>query len=331
MRYINRRYFENLKEDPNAIWQYLDCIEKIAYHQFQDSSLLMEEVFCDDVNICLWESQGELKLLRNYIKHTNRYFDRIWVSDIENPIGYIKENLDNGFLVGINTYFYDIPNFNWYKNERYRESVHVCMIVGYDESGFLLADVPELMKTEYLQNEQTTIILYDDMRQYLDKQCRILTFREKANTFSICENVDDLLCKIINEYSAEPCLQDGKIVWKGREAYERMLYLIQNNDPRLLEMDFYHGDYLSFIISGRHDILRRNIIKKYGENNETKEVLETLKTCQIKWKILAYRILKDNQRLGIYIPIANDIYDIYESEERLIENLKDFVIKRSEV
>ena len=71
MNYINRKYFESREQNPNAIWPYLNCMEKIAYHQFQDSSLIMEEVFCDDVNICLLEEQDRLYLVRNNIKQSD--------------------------------------------------------------------------------------------------------------------------------------------------------------------------------------------------------------------------------------------------------------------
>ena len=55
MSYINRRYYESQQEAPKNIWRYLSCIEKIAYHQFQDKQYDMEDIFCDDINICILE------------------------------------------------------------------------------------------------------------------------------------------------------------------------------------------------------------------------------------------------------------------------------------
>lgn len=325
MSYISRRYYESRKEDPNAIWEYLDCIEKMAYHQFQDSRLIMEEVFCDDINICLYETERYLELRRNDIKARNLYFDMNLRKNPEKPMEYIKEMIDKGMIVGINTYFYDIPNFTWYKRDRYKESIHFCMVVGYDENGFWLIDVPENMKTEYLKDQHITTISYDDMKRYLAKQCNILTFEKNDATFSVCEDLDDLIKKMIKEYSSEPCFHNGKIIWKGKAAYERLLQLIKEDDPRLLEMDFYHGEFISFIISGRHDIFKGNILKKYGNNSTTEDVLQWLEICQNKWKILAYKILRENIKKGIYTPIEKDIYNIYESEKKLMECLKLFI------
>lgn len=327
MSYISRRYYENNKEDSNAIWEYLSCVEKVVYHQFQDSSLIMEEVFCDDVNICLLETPNNLKLKRNNIKSLDQYFDMNWERNLEKPMEYIREMIDSGIIVGINTYFYDIPNFTWYKRERYRESIHVCMVVGYDDNGYWLTDVPELINEEYLKDQNITIIPYEDMDRYLAKQCNLLTFQKNATTFSICEDLDDLIKRMIQEYSAPSYSQNGEIIWKGRAAYERLLQLIREEDPRLLGMDFYHGEFIGYIISGRHDVLRRNIIKKYGRNSETEDVLQWLEICQNEWRSLAYRILRENIKKGIYTPIEEDIYNIYELEKRLMEYLKHFIKK----
>ena len=321
MSYVNRRYFENKEADSQGIWEYLSCIEKIAYHQFQDSPLIMEEVFCDDVNICLIETENDLRLKRNCIKSLDQYFDIKWKRKLENPIEYMKGMIDRGTIVGINTYFYDIPNFTWFKRERYKEAVHVCMVVGYDASGFWLTDVPALMQVEYLNESHFTTISYDDMSKYLAKQCNILTFHENTSTFLINEKLDDLINKIIQEYLEPAYTLNGEKVWKGRGAYERLLYLIRKEDPRLLEMDFYHGEYVSFIISGRHDILKRNILKRYGNNSKTEDVLQWLEICQKKWETLAYSILRENIKKGIYIPVEEDISHIYESEKMLMECL----------
>lgn len=325
MNCIDRRYFESLKENPNAIWKYLDCIEKIAYHQFQDSPLIMEEVFCDDVNICLYESPSDVSLTRNTIKPKNYYFDWTVVKSPGNPLEYVKKLINEGIIVGINTYFYDIPNFTWYQNERYRESVHFCMVIGYDENGFWLKDVPGLMKVEYLNDRNFTIISYEEMARYLSKQCNIFIFREKNDTFFIRENLDELIRKMIQEYSAPLCVENEIMVWKGKNAYERLLLLIKNEDPRLLEMDFYHGDFASYIISGRHDILRRNILKKYGDNRLTQDVLKMLKVCQNEWEVLGNKILKENMKKGICVPTEGDIYNIYKLEHKLVEYLKFLV------
>ena len=118
MNYIDRRYYESWIDNQSVIWQYLDCIEKIAYHQFQGSSMIMEEVFCDDINICLVEKEDTLELKRNCIKASDQYFEQIWENNLRDPEQYIKDMLDKGIIVGINTYFYDIPNFTWYKKER---------------------------------------------------------------------------------------------------------------------------------------------------------------------------------------------------------------------
>jgi hypothetical protein len=325
MGYISRRYYEKREDNSHVIWEYLSCVEKIAYHQLQDSPLNMEEVFCDDINICLLETESDLTLKRNCIKDPNRYYDIRREKNLEKPMEYIKKMIDNGILVGINTYFYDIPNFTWYRKERYKESIHVSMVVGYDERGFWLTDVPNLMKSDYLVDSHFTIIAYDDMRQYLAKQCNLLTCRVNFDSFSISDDLDSLLKKMIAEYSRPSFLVNREMIWIGREAYERLLYLIKKNDPRLLEMDFFHGEFVSFIISGRHDILKRNITKKYGNNSVTQDVLQWLEICQNKWKNLAYNILKQNIKTGIYTPKEEDISNIYEAEETLIEYFKLFV------
>lgn len=325
MSYIKRRYFESLKEDPNAIWQYLDCVEKIAYHQFQDSSLIMEEVFCDDINICLVENENSLILERNYIESMEKYFKINRKGNIPRPEEYIKRMIDNGMIVGINTYFYSIPNFTWFHREGYSGDRHICMVVGYDENGFWLTDVPENMNEEYLRATHITTIPYDDMNQYLAKQCNVITFEKKAVLFPICEELDALIIKIIKEYYTPSYSENGTVDWKGREAFERLLYLIKKEDSRLQEMDFFHSEFISYIISGRHDILRRNIIKKHGNNCATEEVLKWLKICQNKWEILGYKILKEIIKKGIYTPIEEDIVNVYESEKVLIEKLELFV------
>ena len=327
MGYISRRYYASPQEDAKGIWQYLDCIEKVAYHQFLDMPISMEDVFCDDVNICLLETEGDLRLKRNNIKSLDLYFDMNWEINPEKPVEYIKGMIDRGIIVGINTYFYDIPNFTWYKRERYRKSVHISMVVGYDECGFWLTDVPALMQSEYLLDQHTTTISYVDMKQYLAKQCKILTFEKIASSFPNSPKLGDLTKKIIKEYSAQPYVEKGGTVWKGKNAYERLLYLIQEGDPRLLEMDFFHGDFVSYIISGRHNLLRRNLINNYGNNSATENVLWWLNVCQKKWEILAKKILKENLKNGIYTPIEEDIYNIYESENMLMEFLRLFCDK----
>lgn len=324
MSYISRKYYESIKENPHLIWKYLDCIEKVAYHQFQDMSLDMEEVFCNDINFWLFETDSSLKLRRNDIRPIEQCFEMKWSRNIQKPEEYIKQKIDNGIIVGINTYFYDIPNFTWYKKERNRESVHICMIVGYDEKGFWLTDVPENMKKDYLMDEHITIISYDDMKLYLAKQCNVLTFENIADSFSACKDLHNLITRIIKEYSSPPYSENGRTVWKGKRAYERLMQLIKDEDPRVSKMDFYHGEFVSYIISGRHDILRRNILKKYGSNSETKNVLEWLEICQKKWEILGYKILRENIKKRFCIPKEKDIYDVYESEKVLIKHLQMF-------
>ena len=131
MRYIDRGYFNSWQVDPNGIWQYLDCIQKIAYFQFQNSTLDMESVFCDDINIVISENEDEILIKRNCLKSNDQYFDMKWNRNLDKPEEFIREQIDKGVIVGLNTYFYDIPNFNWYHNGEDRTSKHSCLIVGY--------------------------------------------------------------------------------------------------------------------------------------------------------------------------------------------------------
>ena len=64
MTYINRNYFLSQYEDPNTIWQYLSCPEKIAYFQINSKIPFIEGVFSDDINICLKERETLLFLDR---------------------------------------------------------------------------------------------------------------------------------------------------------------------------------------------------------------------------------------------------------------------------
>lgn len=327
MSYINRRYYESQQEAPNSIWRYLSCIEKIAYHQFQDTQYDMEDIFCDDINICILERDDELVIKRNSLKSIKQYFDVIWRTNLTNPEEYIKRQIDAGIIVGLNTYFYDIPNFLWYKGEGNKDSKHICMVVGYDEENFWFTDVPRNMISEYLVEQHLTRIPNEEMRQYLNKRCNVITFREKNNVSHIYDDLRVLIKEMLLENSILPYKDDEGIMWKGKFAYERLIYLLRMRDQRAIRMELYHGEYMATIISGRRELLRRNILKKYGNNEETKNVLLQLKNCAQMWEILGNKIEKEVLKKSAYDPKEDAIINIYDAEKKLVKSLEDFAAK----
>ena len=264
---------------------------------------------------------------RNSLKSIKQYFDVIWRTNLANPEEYIKRQIDKGIIVGLNTYFYDIPNFLWYKSEVNKDSKHICMVVGYDEKYFWFTDVPRNMISEYLIEQHLTRIPNEEMRQCLNKRCNVLTFQEKNNVSHIYDDLRILIKKMLMENSALPYKDDEGIVWKGKFAYERLIYLLRMRDQRAIRMELYHGDYMATIISGRHELLRRNILKKYGNNEETKDVLLQLKNCAQMWEIFGNKIEKEVLKKGAYNPKEGAIINIYDAEKKLVKSLEDFVEK----
>ena len=175
--------------------------------------------------------------------------------------------------------------------------------------------------------QHLTRIPNEEMRQYLNKRCNVITFREKNNVSHIYDDLRVLIKEMLLENSILPYKDDEGIMWKGKFAYERLIYLLRMRDQRAIRMELYHGEYMATIISGRRELLRRNILKKYGNNEETKNVLLQLKNCAQMWEILGNKIEKEVLKKSAYDPKEDAIITIYDAEKKLVKSLEDFAEK----
>lgn len=321
MKCIERKYFQSYIEDAQVFWQYLSCVEKIAYHQVQNRVIKLEEVFCNDINICLFETEKSVQIDRNSFPRFEQYFEINIVENIDRPDDYIHDLIDNGKIVGLNTSFYDIPNFTMYQKKEHLNSQHYTMVVGYDLHDYWITDVPRNLCSDKMRDDNIMLINKEFLNTQLTKQCKVLTIQERRDACHVILDIENLIVNIVSEFrECNSKISMGE-VWTGKNAYERFICLIKDKDARIPSMFLFKGPHYATTISGRHNLLKRNIIKRYNYNEKIGRIINQLEVCERKWDGLANKIYKEVISNGFYRPDVRVISEIYIEETKTIEML----------
>ena len=325
MTYINRNYFLSQYEDPNTIWQYLSCPEKIAYFQINSKIPFIEGVFSDDINICLKERETLLFLDRASFSFYSLFYEYNFFSLVSDPEQFIYNQVHDGRIVGFNTEFTLIPNYTWYQDEKHRNSPHYSMIVGFDDTDYFVADAPNLIVSEYLQKGNITLIEQKKLLRAFEDRCSFITVIEKDSIINKTVNIKNLICLTIERFCSDPVIKDDTVIWYGKSAFERLKNLIKNNHTRLTAMGIFEGPFIATTISGRRDLLKRCIEKYCWQNPYADPAIQILEQNRKSWAILANSIQKELIKYGKCTSVFQKFEQLYTIEKETIDVLKLFI------
>lgn len=327
MTCVHRDYFPNLHISPDTIWQYLACSEKIAYFQAYPKHSFIEQTFCDDINICLYERESSLSLDRAANSLNSLYYNYHHYLSVSDPEDFIYNQVYNGRIVGFNTEFTLFPNYTWYQDEKHRNSPHYSMIVGFDDADYYVADAPNLLAPDFLQKGNITLINKKELLKAFVDRCSFLTVTEEDNFINRAINIKELIYLTIERFYSKPVKKNDVVIWYGKAAFERLKDLFQNNDVRLMSMGIFEGPFIATTISGRRDLLKRCIAKYCGQNPYTGQGIQVLEQNRKSWAILANSIQKAIIKYGKYVPVPQKFEELYAIEKETIDILKLFIQK----
>lgn len=316
---VDRDYFP--VQPNNIIWPYLNCLEKIVYHQLQKSFDNISVIFCDNTNIILYENSKSFQVARASFDLLSNYFTKESFSHITNYHDFLCTHIDQGEIIGFNTEFTLLPNYTWYQDKNHVNSPHYSMIVGYDSINYYLTDAPNLLVKNNILLNNLSPIPKDKLVKVLEKKSSFIIIHNKH--FEGTLDIPDLLRKIVTEYNNQLVQADNKCtVWNGRAALRRLYQLLDTE--KIHAANLFEGAFISSIIKGRRKFLQNSLELFEGKNNYL--LTDSLLNESFNlWDILGNTILKSIMKNGHYSPDKELFQKILITEDLLVKSYIDYL------
>ena len=320
MKQIDRKFFPDKSSEPDTIWQFLPCEEKIAYFQIIPFFSHIEQVFCGDINVQLHEYENSLSFLRAPFSYSDLYYTINRFNTVDSPEEFIYSQIDHGNIIGFNTDFTALRNFSWYNDDIHKNSPHYSIIVGYDHENYVITDAPNLITQSFYLANHTSLISKKILNKLFEKKCSFLTVSCDNCSFPRF-NIVNLVEQIERTHHSLPIIKNSHIVWSGQYAFDRFILLIEEKDPRVSGINLFEGPFIATTISGRRELLRRCIFQYCRGFDFYTQAINILSEGAKKWETLANIVQKHKIKYGKYTPDLSVFKTLYKIESETVSIL----------
>lgn len=335
--FFDNLYHINEKGELDPICIALDCGEQIKYHilrTYQDKNMInYNYIFCDDINLKLTYSNLKYNIRKKTHNLNGKLYNINTYENIDKPMKILEDILDQGKIAAVRTNFNTLPPYKWCQvNPNVEHSRHYFMIIGHSSEEVFFIDSPFLLDKKYNKTHSSNSTI-----NILSKSCLEFALEQHAIIKSIEVNCAELinsnklssLIPLMIEEFFSTIDSVNNNVFIGKNALEKILEAIKNNDYSVFDCAFFDSHFDTHIMYSRRELLKNAILddQNYKNKENLFKVISLLQESMQEWLKLKNLIIKKcaGKDSLFYEKTENIFRNILNTEEKMFYELKKMI------